>query len=95
MLSTYKEKLKKKGQVYLLCKVFPGASFNKLKNLVKNNIEGRDVEILSIAISAPPEKNKANKALIKLLSKEFGVISENVNIISGSGERLKLIKLIN
>jgi uncharacterized protein YggU (UPF0235/DUF167 family) len=48
-----------------LFKVFPGAEFNKLKSLTKNNIEGRDVEIQSIAISAPAEKNKANKELIK------------------------------
>jgi hypothetical protein len=94
MLLSQKEKLEKEGQIYLLCKIFPGASFNKLKSFVKNNIEGRDVEILSIAISAPAEKNKANKELIKFLSKEFKVASNNISIISGSGDRLKLIKIL-
>lgn len=94
MLSSQRETLNKERQVYLLCKVFPGADFNKLKSLTKNNIEGRDVEILSIAISAPAEKNKANKELIKFLAKEFVVARSNISIISGSNDRLKLIKIL-
>lgn len=94
MLTSQKEKLEKDGQIYLLCKIFPGAISNKLKSFVKNNIEGRDVEILSVAISAPAEKNKANKELIKFLSKEFATISDKVSIISGSSDRLKLIKIL-
>ncbi len=94
MLSNQREVLSKEGQVYLLCKVFPGADSSKFKNLTKSNIEGRDVEILSIAISAPAEKNKANKELIKFLAKEFVVARSNVSIISGSSDRLKLIKIL-
>ncbi|HOZ53077.1 MAG TPA: DUF167 domain-containing protein [bacterium] len=94
MLTSQKEKLEKDGQIYLLCKIFPGAASNKLKSFVKNNIEGRDVEILSVAISAPAEKNKANKELLKFLSKEFATISDKVSIISGSSDRLKLIKIL-
>jgi len=94
MLLSQKEILEKEGQIYLLCKIFPGASSNKLKSFVKNNIEGRDVEILSIAISAPAEKNKANKELIKFLAKEFMTSKSNISIISGHSDRLKLIKIL-
>jgi hypothetical protein len=92
-LENYKKKLKQSGQVYLLCKVFPGASETKIKNILINNIEGRDTEVLTISVSAPADKNKANQTLIKFLAKEFQVLKNNVIIISGQTDRLKLIKI--
>jgi uncharacterized protein (TIGR00251 family) len=93
MLEKYKKELNKKGELYILCKVFPNSDNTKIKGLKKDNIDGRDQELFLVSISASPEKNKANKELVKLLSGEFNVYKENIVIISGSKDRLKLIKI--
>ncbi|HPT08154.1 MAG TPA: DUF167 domain-containing protein [bacterium] len=92
-LENYKKKLKQSGQVYLLCKVFPKASETKIKNIITSNIDGQETEIINLSISAPADKNKANQALIKLLATEFQVLKDNIIIISGQTDRLKLIKI--
>ncbi len=48
---------------------------------------------VKIDVAARPVKGKANKELIKFLAKEFDVMEENVIIISGAGEKTKLIKV--
>ncbi len=93
MIETYIKELNKKGELYILCKIFPAADSNRIKGLRRDNVDGQDKELFLISISAPPEKNKANKELIKLLSQEFNVLKENIIIVSGSKDRLKLIKI--
>ena len=48
---------------------------------------------LKIRIAAPPEKGKANAELIKFLSKHFSVNKDQISIISGKSDPLKLIKI--
>jgi len=48
---------------------------------------------LKIRIAAPPEKGKANTELIKFLSKHFDLPKNQITIISGKTEPLKLIKI--
>ncbi len=93
MLEKYIKELNKKGELYILCKIFPSADNTKVKGLKRDNIDGRDQELFLISVAAPPEKNKANKELSKLLSQEFNVLKEDIIIISGSKDRLKLIKI--
>lgn len=93
ILENYKKKLKQSGQVYLLCKVFPKASETKIRDIIISEIEGRETEIITISVSAPADKNKANRELIKFLAGEFQVFKNNVIIISGQTDRLKLIKI--
>jgi hypothetical protein len=60
-------------------KVIPGSR-------VEEVIEG---EPLVVKVREPPERGKANKAVIKLLSRHFGC---KVRLISGRASRLKLIE---
>ncbi len=57
-------------------------------NSLKNNITGFDKnkQALKVEIAAPPEKDKANKELIKFFSK---LLKKKVKIISGSRSREK------
>jgi uncharacterized protein (TIGR00251 family) len=48
---------------------------------------------LKVRIAAPPEKGKANEALIALLADHFGVGSDAVEIISGHGAASKLVRI--
>ena len=52
-----------------------------------------DEETLKFRISALPEKGKANKELIEFLANEFEVTKENVKILSGNSDALKLIRI--
>ena len=86
MLTEYIKKLNEEKSLYLQIKVAPGKPKTEIKDILKNNI-------IKINISSPPEKGKANNELIKFLSKEFGVQKNNIKIISGGSNKLKLIKI--
>jgi uncharacterized protein len=87
MLKKYIENLHKNGSVVLKVKARPGAS----KSFV---VEVMSDKTIKINIAAAPEKGKANTALIKFLAKEMGVHKSDISIISGQGERVKLIKIV-
>lgn len=87
MLLEIKNKLKEKGEVYLRVKARPGASKNEIKEIMADGS-------IKIDISAPPVGGKANKELIKFLSQEFVVPKDNIKIISGAGDKIKLIKIV-
>ncbi len=70
---------------YIKVRVRPSSSMNRIKK-----VEG---DIYFIDIKAPPEGGKANKELIKFLSKEFKVPKERIRIIKGEKSRNKLIKI--
>ena len=65
--------------------VQPGAS--------RAGIIGMRGDALKVAVTAPPEKGKANKALVKLLAGEFGLPAGNVIVASGTGARRKVVRL--
>jgi hypothetical protein len=46
-----------------------------------------------VKVSAPPEKGKANKRVIELLSKEFNVRKQDIKIISGETNNRKIIEI--
>ncbi len=94
MLDFYRKKLLNKGEIYIRSKIYPGSSENKIREIKRENVEGEDSDIFSISISAPADKNKANKELLKLLASEFQINKENVIILSGKKDRFKLIKII-
>lgn len=56
----------------------------------KNEVLSMDDGVLKVNVKAPPDKGKANKELIKLLSKHF---KKKVEIISGLKSRNKRILL--
>ncbi|MBU4217015.1 DUF167 domain-containing protein [Candidatus Parcubacteria bacterium] len=89
MLKKYQAKLNNDNEVYLKIKARPGAN----KTEVKSMLDGEE-EVLKIDIAAAPEGGKANIELVKFLAKEFGVGKDGVKIISGAGDKIKLIKIV-
>lgn len=50
-------------------------------------------QVLQARVTAPPVDGKANKALIKLLSKEFDLPKSTIRIVHGETSRDKVIEL--
>lgn len=87
MLIKFKEQLNEKGEVYLKIKVRSSTGKTVIKNLM-------DDYTIKIDVAARPVKGAANKELIKFLAREFEILEKNVKIISGTKERIKLIKIL-
>lgn len=68
----------------------PKASQNAITGWCKD-ADGKD--ILKISVTAIPEKGKANKALIRLLSKEWKIPKGSITIIKGETARIKILQL--
>ena len=49
----------------------------------KNGIVGQHAGCLKVAVTAAPEKGKANKAIIKVLAEALGVKKSQLNIVAG------------
>lgn len=86
MIKEFKKDLKFKGETYLKVKVLPNAPKTEFKDSLYDGM-------IKMSVAAVPEKGKANKELIRFLSKEFKVNKKNVRIISGAGSRVKLVKI--
>ena len=60
----------------------------------KSEIAGEMADgTLKVRIAAPPERGKANEALIALLATHFGVARNAVTILSGHATSLKLVRI--
>lgn len=46
-----------------------------------------------VAVKDPPEKGKANKRLVELLSQYFGISKTDVFIIKGQFSRIKVVRV--
>lgn len=75
---------------YLRIKVIPKSPKNEITEIMEDSDGDQTIKI---RIKAVPEKGKANAELIKFLSKELGIPRENISIISGKSDQLKLIKI--
>lgn len=65
-----------------------------LKETIEGVEEGVDGKYwLKVRLTAVPEDGKANKALLKLLAKAWGVPVSRLRIASGETSRYKLVKL--
>lgn len=69
----------------LQLKVVPGAS--------RDEITGWLGEALKVKVSAPPEKGKANRAVLKLLAKLLGVSKSSITIVSGETSQQKVLEI--
>lgn len=64
------------------------------KNEVKGWAEGPDgIKLLKVSVTAVPEKGKANKALIEILSKYFHVPKSAIEITRGETDRIKILNI--
>jgi len=59
----------------------------------KNTIVGAHGDYLQIKVSAPAIADKANKALIIFLAKQFGVSISKVILVKGKRSRYKLLHI--
>lgn len=75
----------KENKLILHLRIIPSSS----KNEIKEKINGR----LKIKIKAPPEKGKANKELIKFLSKLLKIKKNEIEIIKGKTSQDKTLSL--
>lgn len=50
-------------------------------------------DALLVAVTDPPERGKANKAIVKILAKQLGLAKSNLTIISGQTHRDKRIAI--
>lgn len=66
-------------------RVLPAAS--------RSEIVGSEGGVLKVRVAAPPIKDKANRALVKLLAKTLGVTNGQVEILSGHKTRQKTMRV--
>ena len=59
----------------------------------KSGIVGPYGDALKVKLTSPPVEGKANKELIEVLAKAFGVAKKDVEIISGQSSKNKIVKL--
>lgn len=57
----------------------------------KSAVEGLHGDRISVSLHSPPEKGKANKELLRLISKALGVPTSSLEILSGVGSRHKTV----
>lgn len=73
------------ASVLINVKVVPGAS--------RNRVAGRYGEGLKVQVSAPPEKGKANAAVIDVLAEFFEIPVRQVELVAGHGNPRKQFRL--
>lgn len=76
---------KSETRLKLNVKVIP----NSAKNQIVAWFDGR----LKLKVTAQPEKGRANKAVIKLLSQSLGLSAQNIKLLSGDTHSLKVFEL--
>jgi hypothetical protein len=60
----------------------------------RNAVEGPMADgTLKVRVAAPPEKGRANQALLALLASHFGVPPPAVTIVAGYGSARKLVRV--
>lgn len=73
------------GVVLLPVKIVPGAS--------QTRYLGEWDHRAKISVSAPPEKGKANKAVIEFIAKRLGLRKSDVTVVSGLTSAIKKIRI--
>jgi len=71
--------------IVLRVKVVPGAKRNKVVGMLGDR--------LKLAVAAPPEAGKANKAVCKLIAKALDVPARDVTVSSGTSQPMKTLRV--
>ncbi len=69
----------------LQIKVIPSSSKDCIAGWLENT--------LKVKVKAPPDKGKANKAVIKVLKNQLGLATNSIDIISGSKPSKKIVNI--
>ncbi len=75
----------------ILVKVFPQSHLNIVEQIFFED----DKLSVVVRVTAVAEKNKANKAVVKLLSKHLGVSQSSFELIKGSACKNKIFRVNN
>ncbi|AGW37751.1 DUF167 family protein [Chlamydia pecorum] len=59
----------------------------------ENKIVGFQGEVLKVRVTEPPEKGKANEAVVSLLAKALGIPKRDVTLVSGESSRKKKLMI--
>ena len=70
---------------FLHCKVHPNASNSEIIKYEEN--------VLYVNVAAVPDKGKANTELIRFISKEFKIAKDNIQIVRGTTNTYKILKI--
>ncbi len=73
------------GSLLLKVKASPGSK--------REGISGVHGDALKIAVTAPPEKGKANRAVVEVLARALGLVRRDVAVESGATSREKRIRI--
>lgn len=73
--------------VILTVKAVPGSS----RTAVCGVLDG----MLKVAVSAAPERGKANRCLVQFLAKKLGVKKKAVRIVSGNTNPIKRVQVLD
>jgi uncharacterized protein (TIGR00251 family) len=60
----------------------------------KSEVVGPYGDALKVKLKSPPVEGKANKELVEVLAREFGISKKDVEIISGQASKNKTVRLI-
>ena len=71
----------------------------KIKIKVKTNSSKEEIKKINesefiLSVKEPPIENKANQAVLKLLSEYFNVPKSNISILKGKTSRNKIIQIV-
>jgi uncharacterized protein (TIGR00251 family) len=77
------------GGLVLTIRASPKASRNALLGVM----ETPEGPALKVAVTAPPDKGKANAALIDLMAKTFGVSKSSITLVAGETDRRKILRI--
>ncbi len=68
--------------------------FVKVKPKAKEEkVEKIDDINFKVSVKQPPEKGRANRAVMRVLADYFNIGQSNIQIISGSTSKLKIIEI--
>lgn len=59
----------------------------------KSRVLGFKDDVLEVAVAAPPVDGAANEELIRTLAEHFDVPKSTIDIVSGHGSRIKLVRI--
>jgi len=81
-MSSLLEITKRSEQLLFTVKASPGASANKIRGVREG--------ALLVAVTAAPEKGKANTAIVALLAKALGIKKSAFELLHGETSRVKV-----
>lgn len=78
------------ADLLLSVRLTPRSSADRIAGLWR---DADDRAWLSASVTAPPDKGRANEALIALLARTLGLARAKISLVSGESSRLKRVRI--